>query len=346
LCLFAHIGEFGLCVANLILQTDERLFTAFKIVVEAVQPEFLGVVTILQAGEGFGQRDHIQRAALVAQLFATAVGIQRLAIEIIDLGALNVAGAGGFALGATVCIPTLLPVGKCRFSVVQRLLAVGIGLFQRVQPRLGVGDLSTQCVKPGLVVVNMQTNFRERLLRLVAGALQTQRHFALMGNLLFDPGECTADFIAFGLCFVQRFSGSFAAFATEFDLTFGLALLGDDLLQPGLFLRQTFAQRLQLAVEQPELQRFPLRVLDPAFGLDRLVLLGLFGLPRQMLQLLADFLAQVVQAVEIFAGVANAGLGFLAALFVLGDAGGFFQIDAQLLGLGLDDLRDHALLDD
>jgi hypothetical protein len=61
---------------------------------------------------------------------------------------------------------------------------------------------------------------------------------------------------------------------------------------------------------------------------------------------LSDFLAHVVEAVEVLAGVADAGFGFLAALLVLGDAGGLFQVDAQVLGLGLDDLRDHALLDD
>ncbi len=44
--------------------------------------------------------------------------------------------------------------------------------------------------------------------------------------------------------------------------------------------------------------------------------------------------------------MADAGLGFLAAFLVLGDAGGFLQVDAQILGPGLDDLADHALLDD
>src|SRR5690606_33081242 len=70
------------------------------------------------------------------------------------------------------------------------------------------------------------------------------------------------------------------------------------------------------------------------------------GLALQGFKLLADFLAQVAEAVEVLAGVADAGLGLLAALLVLGDAGGLLQIDAQVLGPGLDDLADHALLDD
>jgi hypothetical protein len=60
--------------------------------------------------------------------------------------------------------------------------------------------------------------------------------------------------------------------------------------------------------------------------------LGLAGLALQVLELLVDFLAQVVQALEVLARVAHARLGLLAALLVLGDAGGFLEIDAQVLG--------------
>src|SRR5690606_23408956 len=77
-----------------------------------------------------------------------------------------------------------------------------------------------------------------------------------------------------------------------------------------------------------------------------LVLLGLARLAAQVFELLVDLLAQVVEAIQVLAGVADAGLGLLAALLVLGDAGGLLQVDAQVLGPGLDDLADHALLDD
>lgn len=65
-----------------------------------------------------------------------------------------------------------------------------------------------------------------------------------------------------------------------------------------------------------------------------------------MRQLLGDFLAQVTQAIEVFARMADARFGFLAAFLVLGNAGGFFQVDAQIFRARLDDLADHALLDD
>ncbi len=44
--------------------------------------------------------------------------------------------------------------------------------------------------------------------------------------------------------------------------------------------------------------------------------------------------------------MADAGLGLPAAFLILGDARRFFEEDPQFLGLGLDEPRDHALLDD
>ena len=54
----------------------------------------------------------------------------------------------------------------------------------------------------------------------------------------------------------------------------------------------------------------------------------------------------VLDARQILARVGEAAFGLLAALLVLRDARGLLEEDAQLLGLGLDDARDHPLLDD
>ena len=192
----------------------------------------------------------------------------------------------------------------------------------------------------------MGADFSQRRVRFIACALQALRQFALVGDLLFNPGKIGADAVHRRLRPIQGFVCGFAAAAAGFQFAFGFALFGNPLFKAGLLLRQGFAQALQLGIQRAEFQRLPLGVLDPALGLDRGVLFGLFRLPRQMLQLLADFLAQVVEAVQVFAGVADAGFGLLATLLVLGDAGGFFQVHAQVLGPGLDDLADHALLDD
>ena len=73
------------------------------------------------------------------------------------------------------------------------------------------------------------------------------------------------------------------------------------------------------------------------------------GNPRlvlEPLELAAELVADVLDAGQVLARVGDPPLGLLAALLVLGYAGGLLEEDAQLLGLGLDHARDHALLDD
>ena len=76
-----------------------------------------------------------------------------------------------------------------------------------------------------------------------------------------------------------------------------------------------------------------------------LVTLGGARLTLEARQLFVDFFAQIIQAVEVFARVADARFGFAPALLVFGNAGGFFQIHPQVFRLGVDDARHHALLD-
>ncbi len=81
-------------------------------------------------------------------------------------------------------------------------------------------------------------------------------------------------------------------------------------------------------------------------GLQAAVVLGDFGLRGELLDLGLEFALDVLDAVHVVARVLQPRFGFLAAFLVLGHARGFFQIAAQFLGLGLDQLGDHALLDD
>ena len=192
----------------------------------------------------------------------------------------------------------------------------------------------------------MPVQLAQRTGGLVAGLVQAAGQLALVLDLLLDPGQHAADLVDRGLGAVQGFGGFLTAHPAGLDLALGFALAGDDLFQLRFLLRQALAQALQLAVQAAELQRLPLGILDLALGGQGLVLLGLAGLAAQVLELLVHFFAQVAQPVQVLAGVADAGLGLLAPLLVLGDAGGLFQVHAQVLGPGLDDLADHALLDD
>src|SRR5207302_7484399 len=56
--------------------------------------------------------------------------------------------------------------------------------------------------------------------------------------------------------------------------------------------------------------------------------------------------ADVAEAREIAARAGEAALGLAAACLVFRDAGRLLEDHAQLLGLRLDDARDHPLLDD
>ena len=76
------------------------------------------------------------------------------------------------------------------------------------------------------------------------------------------------------------------------------------------------------------------------------ILAGDRRLSFESLHLRTEFAAYVFDARQVLARVGDPVLCLLAPLLVLGDAGGFFEEDAQLVGLGLDDARDRALPDD
>ncbi len=82
------------------------------------------------------------------------------------------------------------------------------------------------------------------------------------------------------------------------------------------------------------------------FLFELAVPLGRAGLAFEMLKLPVEFLADVVEPVQVFPGVANAVLRLPATLLVLRDSRGFLQVDPQIFGFSLNQLADHALLDD
>ena len=74
--------------------------------------------------------------------------------------------------------------------------------------------------------------------------------------------------------------------------------------------------------------------------------LGDLGLALEFFQIRIEFAQDVFHTGEVFTRVAQAVLGFAAALFVFRDAGGLLQKQAQLFGLGLDDAADRSLAND
>ena len=86
--------------------------------------------------------------------------------------------------------------------------------------------------------------------------------------------------------------------------------------------------------------------LQGAGGLQRVVAQGNLSLLFKPFQVGIEFAQDIVNAGQVFARVVQAIGGFAAALLVFGDAGGFFEEQAQFLGLGLDDAADRALAND
>lgn len=81
-------------------------------------------------------------------------------------------------------------------------------------------------------------------------------------------------------------------------------------------------------------------------GRDLAIAHGLAGLLLQALHLAGELADHVLDAGEVGFGRLQPQLGLVAAGVQAGDAGGIFQHAAALLGLGLDDLADLALVDE
>ena len=82
------------------------------------------------------------------------------------------------------------------------------------------------------------------------------------------------------------------------------------------------------------------------FRLEFLIALGGACLPLQVIELLFEFVTNVVQTGHVFPGMTHAVLGLAATFLVPGNAGGLFEKRAQLFRSGFDHARDHALLND
>ena len=126
----------------------------------------------------------------------------------------------------------------------------------------------------------------------------------------------------------------------------GRAQLGELGLQRELALAQRRVVHLRAAIEVAQLERDELRGQAALAVFQRLVAPRGGGLALQVADLLLDLVAQVLQPLEVLARLADAHLGFLAALLVTRDAGGLLDKGAHVFAAGVDHAGDHALLDD
>ena len=304
-----------------------------------------GVKLLLQLGQpGFVGRCH--GVAVSQQTFAPALQLAALFFD-----------------AALLCrqhLDLLLHLGHRAALLVGGRLGAGQGLFEVGQmPRLllhlrrqqlgllfaGGGksrqalDFCLGIVFAGSPLVHLLLQGHKPLLHPLA-PLHHKADFGL------EPADIGAGFVQQALRLVHRITRGVVRLANRLQVGLNMAQIG----HPGLeriHRRQALGLHLGLISEGLGALEEPLLVLlERDFGLQGLVLLGDLGLPFQAFQVAAELTQDVFHPGQVLAGVREAVLGLAPALFVLGDAGGLFQKQAQLFGLGLDDPRDGALPDD
>ena len=161
---------------------------------------------------------------------------------------------------------------------------------------------------------------------------------ALTGMLdgLLETGDIGTDAVILALHGIELIAGLHMGLALALDAGLGAALAGHLRFEGRLLLVDLVFLLLCIAIERTPAQCLQLPLERTLLLLELLVALGGGGLTLQVVDLLFQLLAQVIQAIQVVAGVADAGLGLAAAFLVLGNPGCLFQEHAQLFRPGLD----------
>src|SRR3990167_7083931 len=165
-------------------------------------------------------------------------------------------------------------------------------------------------------------------------------------NALLDAGDAATDRVKPTLHRIKLLGQFVMAIAQPLDAGIGAALLGNQGLEGDFLLGDHRFTLADLLIQALPAQGRQLRLELAFLGFVLLVLLGRLSLALQPFELAFQLFAQVGQARQILMGAADAVFGLATALFVFGDAGGFFNKVTQVFGTRLDQLGDHPLLDD
>ena len=344
--LMARGGELRLRLALRVLQLLDRGAALVEHAGEALHALALRVVL---ARELLGQRAdlrHVVLQALVRELLQATRHVQRLAVHEIQARALHFRGLRGVAAGLRVRVPARLPVDERLLRHAQRFGAAVRFLVQRLDARLGLGQRLRERLGLHAVARDVLDDLAQLQLCFAAGALQAFGEVLVVLDLLLDARDLAADAVDLALHRVEVVGGRDLAVAVLLEVRFHLALLRHELLDLQVDRLQRVDLRLELGVLRLQRQCLELGFHSRVLALQLLPALGGLRLPVEMLQRLLDFLAHVVQAIEVLARRLDARLGLLAALLVLRDARGLLEVHAQVLGPRLDDLGNHSLLDD
>ena len=165
-------------------------------------------------------------------------------------------------------------------------------------------------------------------------------------NALFDPRDLGAGTVEARLNGAERI-GLRGLIGTDlFDLGLDFPQIREHCMQRSFARFGCRVPHPRLGVQALQSQRQQFRLQLALLVLERLVAARRGRLALQVTDLLLDFLAQIVQTVQILARLADPILGLAAPLLVARDARRFFEKCPQIVRPRFDHTRDHALLDD
>ena len=162
--------------------------------------------------------------------------------------------------------------------------------------------------------------------------------FVSMLDRLLEARNLGPDLVEAALNFVKSVIALCLPLTCIFDTGLELALPGDDFLEAILTLRKLPIRFVRQVIERRRAQREQFSNCAPFLSL---VLAVAFGCSCLAVEMLDD----IHQAVEVFLRVLNTVRRFPTTLLVLRDTGRFLEKHAHLFRLGLDQPRNHALLD-
>ncbi|MNF37252.1 hypothetical protein D3C84_181680 [compost metagenome] len=307
----------------------------------------------LALGQLLGELFHLRRRRIVGQLAAFVLeaalaldqAFQTL-LQLLDARLLHLRLAARLGTALVEAVPLLLPGLHGAFRGLEAGGAfLGGGLRQLL---LGLEQLQLlgQAGQLGAIATQMGGGFLARLFGFAQVVLQLAQALLAVLDALLHPGDIAAHGIEAALHEVEAFGQLVVAVTQALDAGVGIALFGHQGLEADLLIADHRFALADLLVQRLPAQGRQLSLELAFFGLVFLILLRRLGLAVQALQLAFQLFTQVAQARQVLVGAADAVLGLAAALLVLGDAGGFLDEVPQILGLGLDQLGDHPLLDD
>ncbi len=243
--LLARFVQRGLHLALFVLHTLMRDLVLVEHAAEGLDAFALGVVFGIELFGGGVQRGDVGRLLLALQCLATARQVDALAIEVGQLGPLDLGGTRRFAGGTRVHVPARLPVGQLGLGAALRFAGLILDLLQRFELRLAFGQEHAKGFDLFAIGGDMPLQLVELARGLALRAKQPVGQVAVVPYLLLDAGDLGADLIDVGLHAVQMLGRALVTVTHAFQLRLDLALAGQVPLDLEFGMAQTVSPRLR-----------------------------------------------------------------------------------------------------